>query len=153
MDFNSRDQSLICRLRTCLCSLPLESVVETLRPLPIEPVVGAPDFVLGLSIIRGAPIPVVDVSRLLSGRSSPPARLVVVKAGERRVAMAVDGIIGIRPIAADQLRDLPPLLRDAGADVVSAVGTLDAEFFMVLRASRILPDGLLEGGNAERLAS
>ncbi len=123
---------LLCRAGERLCALPLGSVVETLRPLPIEPVVGAPDFVLGLSIIRGAPVPVVDVSRLLSGRASSPARLVVVKAGERRVAMAVDGIIGIRPIAADQLRDLPPLLRDAGADVVSAVGTLDAEFFMVL---------------------
>ena len=145
--------SLICRLRTCLCALPLDGVVETLRPLPIEPIVGAPGYILGLSIIRGAPLPVLDVSHLLSGRPSTLARLIVVKAGERRVAMAVDSVIGIRPIAPDQLRDLPPLLRDAGAEVVSAVGTLDAELFMVLRASRIVPEGFLDRWNGERLAS
>ena len=152
MDFN-RGLSLICRLRTCLCALPLEDIVETLRPLPIEPVSGAPGYVLGLSIIRGVPLPVVDVSQLLSGRTSTPVRLVVVKTGERRVAMAVDNVVGIRQIPADQLRDLPPLLRDAGAAVVSAVGTLDAELFMVLSGSRIIPEGFLDGWNGARLAS
>jgi len=152
VDFN-RGLSLICRLRTCLCALPLEDIVETLRPLPIEPVSGAPGYVLGLSIIRGVPLPVVDVSQLLSGRTSTPVRLVVVKTGERRVAMAVDNVVGIRQIPADQLRDLPPLLRDAGAAVVSAVGTLDAELFMVLSGSRIIPEGFLDGWNGARLAS
>lgn len=152
MDFN-RGLSLICRLRTCLCALPLEDIVETLRPLPIEPVSGAPGYVLGLSIIRGVPLPVVDVSQLLSGRTSTPVRLVVVKTGERRVAMAVDNVVGIQQIPADQLRDLPPLLRDAGAAVVSAVGTLDAELFMVLSGSRIIPEGFLDGWNGARLAS
>jgi len=152
VDFN-RGLSLICRLRTCLCALPLEDIVETLRPLPIEPVSGAPGYVLGLSIIRGVPLPVVDVSQLLSGRTSTPVRLVVVKTGERRVAMAVDNVVGIQQIPADQLRDLPPLLRDAGAAVVSAVGTLDAELFMVLSGSRIIPEGFLDGWNGARLAS
>jgi purine-binding chemotaxis protein CheW len=152
VDFNS-GLSLICRLRTCLCALPLEDIVETLRPLPIELVSGAPGYVLGLSIIRGVPLPVVDVSQLLSGRTSTPVRLVVVKTGERRVAMAVDNVVGIRQIPADQLRDLPPLLRDAGAAVVSAVGTLDAELFMVLSGSRIIPEGFLDGWNGARLAS
>jgi purine-binding chemotaxis protein CheW len=151
VDFSGSGLSLICRLRTCLCSLPLESVRETLRPLPIESIVGAPEFVLGLSIIRGAPLPVVDVSQLLSGRPSTPGRFVVVKAGEQQIALAVDGVVGIRAIASDQFRNLPPLLRDAGADAVSAVGSLDAEFFMVLRASRIVPDGFLAA--SERLAS
>ena len=44
-----------------LAALPLEHVVETMRPLPVEPLGDAPRFILGLSIVRGEPIPVVDV--------------------------------------------------------------------------------------------
>jgi purine-binding chemotaxis protein CheW len=36
-----------------LCALRLESVRETTRPLPIEPIAGTPPFVLGISVMRG----------------------------------------------------------------------------------------------------
>ena len=42
------------------CAIPLDHVAETMRPLPIEPVAGTPGFVRGVSVIRGAPTPVVD---------------------------------------------------------------------------------------------
>jgi hypothetical protein len=35
---------------------------------------------------------------------------------------------------------MPPLLREAQADVVEAIGVLDAQLLLVLRASRILPE-------------
>jgi purine-binding chemotaxis protein CheW len=35
---------------------------------------------------------------------------------------------------------MPPLLRGANADVVQAIGTLDAQLLVVLRSSRILPE-------------
>jgi hypothetical protein len=47
--------SLLCRVDTRLCALPLATVLETLRRLSIEPLAGAPAFVLGRSVIRGAP--------------------------------------------------------------------------------------------------
>lgn len=151
MDYAS-SQTLICNVGSKLCSLPLAGVVETFRPLPVETVSGAPGFVLGLSIVRGKPVPVVDLSRLLNGHPGTPVRFVVVRAGERRVALAVDGVVGIRPIATEQQEVMPPLLRDADSDIVSAIGMLDDALFLMLQASRIVPDDFFDE-TAQRLAS
>ena len=47
------------------CAIPLHHVGETMRPLRIEPVGRTPGFVRGVSMIRGAPTPVVDLKALL----------------------------------------------------------------------------------------
>ena len=145
--------SLLCRVDAWLCALPLEGVVETLRPLPIEPVAGAPDFVLGLSVVRGAAVPIVDVERLLGGRGANPTRFVMLKVGERRVGLAVEGVVGVRQIGATSLEDLPPLLRNAEADVVSTIGTLDSELLVVLQAVRIIPEAFFAAVEGKALAS
>jgi len=143
--------SLLCRVRRRLCAFPLEHVVETMRALPIEPLEGVPHFVRGLAVIRGAPIPVVHATRLLDAEEPQPSRFVTVRAGDRRVAVAVDSVLGIRPIAVRLLLDLPPLLGDARAEVISAVGTLDGEFLIVLRSARLVPEDVWSGLEAEGL--
>jgi purine-binding chemotaxis protein CheW len=134
--------SLLCRVQTKLCALPLECVLETMRPLPVEPLSGAPQFVPGLAMIRGEPVPVVDAARLLGAEGARPARFVSVRAGERRVALAVDSVLGVRSIPAGSLRELPPLLRDASAEFVSAIGMLDAELLLILQSTRLVPEDL-----------
>lgn len=130
---------LVCDTDGRRCALALEHVVETMRPLPISPFAGAPDFVLGVAIVRGAPTPVVDLAALLGGGRRTPGRFVTVKAGERRVALAVERVAGVHMLpAADGV--IPPLLREARADVVAGVSTLDAELLVVIRAARIVPD-------------
>ncbi|HZE91839.1 MAG TPA: chemotaxis protein CheW, partial [Rhizobacter sp.] len=70
--------SVICRVQGRLCALPLSHVVETMRPLPTETIAGAPDFVCGLAVIRGAPVPVVDLARLLGATDTQARRFVTV---------------------------------------------------------------------------
>lgn len=130
---------LLCRVATRLCGLPLESVVETMRPLPAEPLVGAPDFVRGVSIIRGDAVPVVDAASLLGGEVAYPTRFVTVRVDGRQAALAVDEVLGVRTIADDALDDLPPLLDGARDEVISAIGALDAELLFVLRSARLVP--------------
>jgi purine-binding chemotaxis protein CheW len=140
MDDSNAGLSLVCRVETRLCALPLKHVVETLRALPIEPVAGAPPFVLGLAVIRGAPMPVVDSGRLLGTDGSRAERFVIVVAGNRRVALAVDHVVGVRAVAPESLVALPPLLNAAESDVIAAIGLLDSELLLVLRNTRLLPD-------------
>jgi len=133
--------ALFVRAGAHMCALALSNVVEIMRPLPIEPLAGAPEIVRGLSIIRGAPVPVVDLGGLLGSQvQSPSTRLVMIRAGERLVALSVDAVLGIREIASSQLGDMPPLLRDAHAERVEAIGALDAELFLVLDAAHLVPD-------------
>jgi purine-binding chemotaxis protein CheW len=136
---------LLCRVGKRLCALPIDSLVETMRPLPIRPMVQSPPFVLGLCIIRGEPVPVVDTAALLGEREARGGRLVTVRVGERLVALAVDSVIGLRSLGAESGAALPPLLKEAAGDVVAAVGTLDAELLLFLRAARLAPDAVFEG--------
>jgi len=48
------ERYLLCRIGSRIGALALKDVRETMRPLPIEPLVGTPSFVLGLAIIRGS---------------------------------------------------------------------------------------------------
>jgi purine-binding chemotaxis protein CheW len=122
------------------CAIPVAHVAETMRPLPVDTVAGGPAFVLGLAVIRGKAVPVVDLLSVVGvGRTVAPSRFVVLKVGQRRVALAVGAVLGIR--ALDRAGEAaPPLLRDACADVVEAIGVLDSQLLFVLRASRLLSE-------------
>lgn len=132
-----------------MCALPLAHVVETMRPLPVEALSGTAPFVDGVSIIRGMPVPVIDLARLLGNASAEArTRLVLVKVGERRVALAVVRVIGVRSLEPVTVVALPPLLSGVSSDVIAAIGSLDARLLFVLETSRVLPRSswaILEG--------
>jgi purine-binding chemotaxis protein CheW len=136
--------ALIVTVGACACAIPMRHVVETMRPLPIESVPEMPDFVRGVSLIRGAPVPVIDLGVLLEigEPSASYGRFVTLRLGERRVALGVDAVIGSRNLDPAQLEQLPPLLHDGTADRIEAIGTRDAQLLLVLRAARIVPDAV-----------
>jgi len=131
---------LIVRAAGRRCALAVADVVETMRPLPVQDVGGAPSFVRGLAMIRGAPTPVVDLASWLGVTSAGPARWVAVRAGGRPVALAVDAVVGIRALDDARLQEAPPLLREATAERVELLGALDADLLIVLRTARVVPD-------------
>jgi purine-binding chemotaxis protein CheW len=139
-----RIQAVIVTTGTRAYAIPVEHVVETMRPLSIEPIGNMPNFVRGVSIIRGVPIPVVDLEALLENGTISTAygRFVTVNVGERRVAIGVNGIIGVRRLDSAELEQLPPLLQHVDADLIDAIGTYDAQFLVMLRVARIIPDHL-----------
>jgi purine-binding chemotaxis protein CheW len=141
LKIDERRASVVCRVGARLCALPLDQVVETMRPMAVEPVPGAPAFVIGVAIIRGAPVPVVDAGALLGGEAAR-GRLITVRIGSRHVALAVDEVLGVRRLAAAALTALPPLLRDARQDGVASLGALDDGLLLVLEGARLVPDSL-----------
>ncbi len=143
-DTATRETMLVTHVGGLLCALPIGHVVETMRPLPIEPIaaVGAElPFVAGVSVVRGAPIPVVDVARLLDQRAGAQTRFVIVRTSgsDARIALWVDAVIDVRSFERVAIADLPPLLQGANRDVVSAIGTLDRALLVVLNAGRVVP--------------
>lgn len=132
---------LLCRAARRFCALPLDAVVETMRPLPVAPVAGAPVFVSGIAIVRGVGLPVVNTAALLGSPESTPGRFVTVRVDEaRHVVFAVEAVVGVRTFAPDSFSALPPLLASAGSELVSAIGTLDSELLVVLNRTLVVPD-------------
>ncbi len=133
---------LVCRVGGKVCGVALAHVVETMRPLPVEPLAHMPELTLGLSMIRGRPTPVLDARRLLgSPDTSVARRFVMLRVGlERRVALAVDEVIGIYQVSSSTLERLPAVARDRESQLVSALGALDQELLVVLEHAHLLPE-------------
>jgi len=143
---------LMCHAGSHLCAVPIAQVSETMRALPIEAVAGAPPGVLGVAVIRGAPVPVVDLGYVLGGTASQFKFFITIKADARTIALAVDAVVGIRLIGAQTYKALPPLLRDAANETITGIAARDAALTLLLSASRIVSPEVLAHLESEKAA-
>jgi purine-binding chemotaxis protein CheW len=134
----STDLWLLCQAGSHRFALPMANVIETMRMLPVEAVSGPPRLVCGLSIIRGAAVPVIDTARMFDDEAARYERLITIRTGERTVAFAASAVLGVQLIQADECEELPPLLREA--ETITALTRLDERLVFFLRAARALPD-------------
>jgi purine-binding chemotaxis protein CheW len=140
---SERSAELVFTVGSRFFSVPLAHVIETMRPLPVEVVPHMPSFLRGVSVIRGAPVPVVDLAAAMGMTEKGAAsRFVLLRVGDRRVALIVDASVGVREIDAADIGEMPPLLRGASAEMIETMGTLDAQLLVVLQAMRILPEAI-----------
>jgi purine-binding chemotaxis protein CheW len=150
---NSVVKTLVVRAQAYLCALPLHAVIETMRPLPIEPLAGVPPFVRGMSIIRGEPTPVIDLALLLGATRELPWRFVTVRSAGRQVALSVGAVAGIYDLDSRVMDQLPPLLRSAAAEFVQSVSILDEQFLFALRSGWELPLEVWQAMTAQEVAT
>jgi purine-binding chemotaxis protein CheW len=119
-----------------------------MRPCPVERVGAAPAFLVGLAVSRGETIPVLDTALLLSGQSAPVTRFVVLRVGDRRIALTVAEVVGTQALAADAFGELPPLLA-ASSELVRGLGVLDGQLLEVLESGRLLEIAARAGDGAQ----
>ncbi len=111
-----------------------------LRPRALEPASDAPAFVRGTTLIRGRVTPVLDLASLLGmARSHDASRLVVLRAGDRAVAMEVDAVRGVETLSSAV--EHPPLLKGADAGLLAGLAERDGDLLAVLHAGRALELG------------
>lgn len=152
MDQSSPNPALLVRVTGALCAFPLAEVVETMRPLPVEALENTPDFILGMACIRGAAVPVVLLSALFHGdrRREPSTRFVTLRVGQRLIALAVESVVGIADLSDHVFDNLPPLLKTVGTEFIQALGTVDAEFLVMLHTARLVPDSVWQALDQSR---
>ncbi len=133
---------LVARSRGKLLALALADVIETMRPLPVSRLEGAPQFVLGAAVIRGVPTPVIDAGTLVGGdgAAQPGSRFVSLRQGARRAALAVEEVLGVRTLVPADLAALPPLMEGIAAGLVESVAAKDEQLLLVLRSGRLAPE-------------
>jgi purine-binding chemotaxis protein CheW len=129
--------SLVVRLGETICALPIGCVGEVLRPLPIVPLVDLTEGVLGVSIVRGEPIPIVDGPQLFGAGQTRCERLVILRLASRRIGLTATSVLGLRLLAPDLIGNLPPLLAADGR--VAGLAAMDGELLAVLDLARLVP--------------
>lgn len=139
---------LLFAVGTQRCALPLSDVAEVMRAQPLTSHGLLTPGVLGTSIIRGVPTPVVDAGLLLSGAPTRGARLVLLRVGGRAVALAVDSVLGTARLSREQLTETPALLNGDHA-VVQAIGVLDSELVHLLNTVQVVVESNAESAAVE----
>lgn len=136
---------LLIRCGDSACALPLAGLSEVMRPLPLEPAPRAPSFVLGLALVRGVSVPVVDLTALVTGSlGSKVGRWVTLSTHGRSVALGVSDVVGVRDVPRSSFAKLSPLLGADASTFVQALAALDAELLRVLRDARSIGGEVLE---------
>jgi purine-binding chemotaxis protein CheW len=134
---------LIAQVGTLACAIPVEHVVETMRPLPVEPLGQGAAYVCGVAVIRGEPTIVIDAALLFGQGSKTSAgarsRFVVVRSAGKKAALVVDSVSEVRAVAQAELGALPPLARAASSDVIAAIAAVDSGLVVMLEAARLVP--------------
>jgi purine-binding chemotaxis protein CheW len=124
-------------------AVPLLAVREAMDLVRLDAVPGAPQALMGTQVLRGHRIPVVDLGAVLEQRRLRPTRTsctLVVEGGAPGVlvGLAVDGVSGVKGLAASDLAPPPQLGALGGLDVVSALASTDLGLVAVLDPLRIL---------------
>jgi len=147
-------KALIVEIESRVCALPLAHVIETMRPLPIESLADVPSFVSGVAIIRGIPTPVVDLGAMLGRLNECVERFVIVRIGQKQIALSVSTVLGIRDLErAMMIQELPSLLKGASKDVVEEIGTLDEQVLLILREGWELPAEVWQALTVQEMVS
>jgi purine-binding chemotaxis protein CheW len=129
---------LIAKVGSLACAIPVEHVVETMRPLPVEPLGHGAAYVRGVAVIRGVPTIVIDAAALFKTSAGAQSRFVVVRAAAKTAALLVDEVSEVRTIAQAELGALPPLARAASSDVIAAIAAVDSGLVVVLEAAKLV---------------
>jgi purine-binding chemotaxis protein CheW len=129
----------------------MEQTIEVMRALPLERLTGMPQYICGLSVIRGEPVPVVHLGLLLGQQTAAYERLVLIKLASGRVAMGIDSVVSTNALAATT-GQLPPLILEAGDDRITGIGTSGTELIFFLRTARLVPDDVLSRIRSEALS-
>jgi purine-binding chemotaxis protein CheW len=108
----ARDEAshLLVRAGEYVCALPLAAVRRVVRALPIHPLPGATDELLGLAEFGGEPLPVLNLARLINAppgaNPSYPVTIVVwagASDGREMVGLSADAALEVVKVSRDSI--------------------------------------------------
>ena len=132
--------------------VPVDQVMQIVRPEGVLKVPRAPSFVSGVINIRGDVIPVVNLKARLGvgaqpgnavagGKAASRARIIVISTGNRTCGLAVDEVREIVDVDESQDAAEPPGEREARAQFIRSAAQHDGGLFLILDLQRVISVG------------
>jgi len=137
---------LTCEVAAHRVALPLLSVREVLRAVSITPLPEAPAVIEGVVDVRGTLVPVVDARGRLGLPRKPlelEDRLVVVRTGDRMLALRVDAVRWMVEVDAGSIESTRELAPDAF--FVAGIARLPDGLVLIYDLERFLAPTEVEG--------
>ena len=118
------------------------SVREIRGWTPATPLPRTPGYMKGVINLRGAVLPIIDLSgRFGLGVTEPSARhvIMVVHIGGRTVGLLVDAVSDILQLTDDQVQPTPDVAADEVKAFVKGIFAIDGRMISLIALDRILP--------------
>jgi purine-binding chemotaxis protein CheW len=112
---------------------------------PVTPLPHSPDYVRGVINLRGAVLPVLDLSaRLGLGAVEPSARhvIIVARIGDRTVGMLVDAVSDILTVTDDMVQPTPDVACDTVRTFVKGIIAVDGRMISMISLGYLMPEDL-----------
>ncbi len=109
---------------------------------PATPLPQSPCFVRGVINLRGAVLPIIDLSaRLGFGPSQPTARhvIMVVQIGHQAVGLLVDAVSDILTVAGAAVQPTPDVASEMAKSFVRGVLAIDGRMISFIALDNVLP--------------
>nr|WP_297457559.1 chemotaxis protein CheW [uncultured Halomonas sp.] len=104
-------------------------------------IANAPDFIKGVTNLRGVIVPIVDLRikfHLDKVEYGGQTVVIVVNVGERIVGIVVDGVSDVMTLSPDQIKPAPEFGVTLSSDYLSGLGSLDDRMLVIVDIDKLL---------------
>ncbi len=140
-----RREWLTFRLGTEEYALQIQHVREVLKPPPLTEVPRAPAHILGVIMVRGEIIAVVDPRARLGlprAQPGPRSRVLVCDTGEVSCGVLVDAVSSVIRLAPSDVEPRPAGIGAESAEYIAGIGRERNRMYVLLDAPALLGDAL-----------
>jgi purine-binding chemotaxis protein CheW len=119
----------------------IEQIREIVIHDQVTPMPRVPDYVEGVSNLRGAIIPIINLRRLLGLAPKPSdidTRTIVVNVGERTMGCTVDAVSQVIRIPEESIQPAPETVTADGASYISGFAKLGGRLVILLDIDELL---------------
>ncbi|MEI6045049.1 MAG: chemotaxis protein CheW [Chloroflexota bacterium] len=135
------EQVVIFQLRDEVYAVPVARVQEIIRLQPITVIPRAPDYVLGMTNLRGQVIPVIDlVKRLGLGQvqENKLARIIIAELPGQMVGMMVDNVISVAQLPQSEIEPPSPVVLSVDSQFIMGLTQYHEYLIILLNLDKVL---------------
>jgi purine-binding chemotaxis protein CheW len=104
----------------------------------------SPDFVEGITNLRGAVLPVIDLRKRLHmpvTETTHDTRIVVVNMDSTKIGMIVDAVTEVLTIEDDIVEPPPPMVTSVETSFITGIAKVDDRLVILLDLAKVLSSG------------
>jgi purine-binding chemotaxis protein CheW len=112
----------------------------------VTPIPSAPDYLKGVTNLRGVIVPILDMRvkfRLAEVRYDQFTVVVILRFASRVIGLVVDGVSDVIALAARDIKEAPQLGSVVDSSFISGVATQDDRMVLLLDIEKLLSSGEL----------
>ena len=107
----------------------------------ITAIANTPDFIKGVTNLRGIIVPIVDLRikfALESAEYTDQTVVIVVNIGEQVIGLVVDGVSDVMTLTNDQIKPAPTAGMSLSSDYIAGLGSLEDQMIVLMDIEALL---------------